>query len=132
VIVDAANGVAAVYTGRHSFCGHWTTPRIAPAQRYWSIPWTQAGPTTVRVTVPPCGVVSGSGTYNDQMSVVAAVPLNVPCGSAPTTAVTGDITSYDWKHLTHAPVGPVCSTTVPDASGLPADLPAVPGCVRLR
>ena len=132
VIVDATSGVAAVYAGRHSVCGRWTTPRLAPARRYWSVPWTQAGPTTVRVTLPPCGVVSGSGLSNDQMSVIAATPLNVPCASPPTTAVTGDITSYNWAYLTHAPVGPVCSTPAPDASGPPVELPAVPGCVRLR
>ena len=132
VIVDAASGVAAVYTGRHSVCGRWTTPRIAPARRYWSVPWTQAGPFTVRVTLPPCGVVSGSGLSNDQMSVIAATPLDVPCASPPTTAVTGDITSYNWTYLTHAPVGPVCSQPAPGTFGPPVALPTVPGCVRLR
>jgi hypothetical protein len=132
VIVDATSGAAAIYLGRHPRCGRWTEPTIDAAGRHWSVPWTQAGPTTVRVTLPPCGVVTGSGTSNDQLSVIAGTPLDVPCASRPTTAVTGDITSFDWTHLTHAPVGPVCSTPAPDASGPPVELPAVPGCVRLR
>ncbi len=132
VIVDAATGVSAVYAGRRSVCGHWTTPRVAPAHRYWSIPWTKAGPTTVTVTVPPCGVIAGSGTDNDRMSVIAAGPIDATCSGASTTAVTSDITSTDWNHLTHAPVGILCSEPAPGLADTGVDLPAVPGCVRLR
>ena len=131
VIVNATTGAAAVHTGRHAFCGRWTTPLIAPARRYWSVPWTQAGPTTVKVTLPPCGIVSGSGTSNDQMSVIAAAPLDTSCDSPSTTTITSDITSTDWKHLTHAPVGLVCSQPAPGLPDVSVDLPPVPGCVSL-
>ena len=132
IIVDATTGAAAVYAGRRCVCGHWTTPRVAPAHRYWSIPWTKAGPTTVTVTAPPCGVVAGSATDNDRMSVIAAGPIDATCSGARTTAVTGDITSTDWKHLVHAPVGILCSEPAPGLADVGVDLPAVPGCVRLR
>jgi hypothetical protein len=117
VIVDATTGVASVYTGRHSVCGRWTTPRITPAQRYWSVPWTQAGPFIVRVTLPPCGVLSGSGLSNDQLSVIAAAPQNVLCASPPTTAVTGDITSYNWSTSPTLPPAPCAQQPLPTPPG---------------
>jgi hypothetical protein len=124
VIVDATTGAAAIYAGSRPVCAGWTTPTIGPAHRYWSAAWTRATATSVRATVPPCGVLAGSWAINDTMFVIAAEPYETDCATGPTTVLTSDISSTDWNHVVPGPVGPVCAQPSPGVR-LPLDASCV-------
>ena len=125
VIVDATSGAAAIYLGRHPRCGTWTAATIDAAGRYWSLPWTTAGRDSVTVTLPPCGVLAGS-TYNgNELIMVGATPLGLPCPQTTSTTLTTDIASPG-PGTAHAPVGVLCAHHEPDV-----DLPAIPDCLNL-
>ena len=112
VIVDATTGDAAIYEGAYGICLGWTTPSIAGAARYESIPWTVVGDPTdlssYRVAVPGCSQVAGSSASDSAMSIVAAEPLDGPCSAAPTTQIVSG--SESARYATHAPVGLLCAS----------------------
>jgi hypothetical protein len=111
VIVDATTGEAAVYEGAYGFCGGWTTPSIAGAARYESIPWTVVGDPTdlssYRVTIPGCSQVAGSSASDSAMTIVAAEPVDGPCSASPTTGIVSG--SVSASYADHAPVGLLCA-----------------------
>lgn len=130
VVVDASTGTAALYVGSQPVCNSWTPAHIAAAYRYVSLAWERAAKDSVRILLPPCASLVGSKLHDDIMTLTALEPLEGPCSGPAATVVTSDIVSNDWKRLSHAPVGEVCSRPVARAGYSTPVLPDAPGCVR--
>jgi len=119
VVIDARSDdrVLAYRSGGSAPCtGTPVAPAVTEPDELLSVPWQPVGPasTAVQVQLPACGAYYGwtqvpapDGAQADQ--VVAAVPIDPTCGSAPQTQLVDQVVPLGsgQSQVGHAALGPI-------------------------
>jgi hypothetical protein len=119
VVIDARSDdrVLAYRSGGSAPCtGTPVAPAVTEPDELLSVPWQPVGPasTAVQVQLPACGAYYGwtqvpapDGAQADQ--VVAAVPFDPTCGSAPQTQLVDQVVPLGsgQSQVGHAALGPI-------------------------
>ena len=79
LVVNAQTGAAVIYAGAGpASCTPYAPPRILTTEGQDSVPWTALGRHLIRVTLPPCSLLSSYGPRAQGWMVTAARPIG-PC-----------------------------------------------------
>jgi hypothetical protein len=120
VVVGAAGGSPAVsYTARSEICLSVQAASLARATEVLSVPWQavsgiEGGSIQVRVTIPPCGSLSGISTSESAKAATISVGAQVPddpSGCGPSSTITQTVYLGPPNNPPGAPPSPVPAST---------------------